>query len=94
MAAVSAADDDGEGAALAEGAGVLDQGVGEFMGGGNRDLGRERVWDGRGEGKRVGPCVGPTIGESILAGQSWPARAGVWPAGWLRLTNLLKCVFI
>lgn len=30
MAAVSAADDDGEGAALAEGAGVLDQGVGSL----------------------------------------------------------------
>lgn len=27
--------------------------------------------------------MGPTIGEASLAGQSWLARGGVWPAGWL-----------
>lgn len=39
--------------------------------------------------------MGPTIGEASLAGQSWLARGGVWPAGWLdhRLASLLECVF-
>lgn len=71
MAAVSAADDDGEGAALAEGAGVLDQGVGEFMGGGNRDLGGREYGTGGERENAWAHAWGPR-----LASPFWLARVG------------------